>query len=208
MDKNLRKQIYNNMNLRETEDLVEIWQENNREEWSDLAFNVLSEILIDRLGKLPKRDGQSRKKDVKLKDVSLSETPAKYAKNIILLRAQYSYLILFGLLIVSKGLLPDAGGGWSNPPIFDYFFFLGFGICFFLLSAVAAYYSWTLNAREFAEWNLDQIIIGKGWAKKWSKFYPDWYILWSSRIGTPIGALIGIAIFSYMLFKIISFLFG
>jgi hypothetical protein len=53
MDENLRDQIFNNMNIRETDDLIEIWKANNTSEWSELAFDVVKEILIKRLGELP-----------------------------------------------------------------------------------------------------------------------------------------------------------
>ncbi len=53
MDENLRDQIFNNMNIRETDELIEIWKANNVSEWSELAFDVVKEILIKRLGELP-----------------------------------------------------------------------------------------------------------------------------------------------------------
>jgi len=53
MSNDLRKQIYDNFNLKETNELVEIWQKNDRVEWSEDAFDVVEEILQERLGKLP-----------------------------------------------------------------------------------------------------------------------------------------------------------
>lgn len=44
----LREQIHDRMNLKETEDLLEIWQSNHRFEWSDEAFEVIKEILEKR----------------------------------------------------------------------------------------------------------------------------------------------------------------
>jgi hypothetical protein len=202
MDNNLRKQIYSNMNLRETDDLVEIWQRNDRKEWSDLAFDVIREILVNRLGELPIQTGQTEKKKIEL-----IEPPPKYPKNRILLVTEYSYLALFAILLLSKGFLPDAGGGWSDPPIFDYLFLSGCGMCFFIISAIQSYYAWTLNAKEYYEWNYSQIIIGKKWAQKYGRLYPDWYVLWSSRIIGPFAALIGGAIFSFVVFEIMSSLF-
>ena len=49
----LRKYIYNNLNQKKTDELVEIWQKNDRIEWTDEAFAVIQEILLDRLGELP-----------------------------------------------------------------------------------------------------------------------------------------------------------
>lgn len=53
MRKNLKDQIYQSMNLKETEELLQIWQENDRVEWSDTAFDVIKDILMERLGEIP-----------------------------------------------------------------------------------------------------------------------------------------------------------
>ncbi len=53
MSDDLRQYIQNSMNMKETDELVQIWTTNNRLEWSDTAFEVISEILIGRLGQLP-----------------------------------------------------------------------------------------------------------------------------------------------------------
>jgi hypothetical protein len=53
MSDDFRKQIFNTLNLKETDELVEIWQTNDRVEWADVAFDVIREILQERLGELP-----------------------------------------------------------------------------------------------------------------------------------------------------------
>jgi hypothetical protein len=53
MSNELRLQIYNNLNLKATGELVDIWQKNDRVEWSETTFDVLQEILQQRLGVLP-----------------------------------------------------------------------------------------------------------------------------------------------------------
>lgn len=53
MSNNHRNQIFNNLNLKETKELVDLWQNNDRVEWSELAFDVIQEILLERLGELP-----------------------------------------------------------------------------------------------------------------------------------------------------------
>jgi hypothetical protein len=53
MSDNLRNQIYQNLNIKESDELLEIWQENDRVEWSDMAFEVIKEILMERLGEVP-----------------------------------------------------------------------------------------------------------------------------------------------------------
>jgi hypothetical protein len=49
----LYAQIYNKLQEKETEELLEIWQQNNRDEWSDNAFTAIHEILLERLGSEP-----------------------------------------------------------------------------------------------------------------------------------------------------------
>jgi hypothetical protein len=53
MSNDLRKQIHDSLNLKETDELVEIWATNDRVEWSEPAFDVLKEILEQRLGEVP-----------------------------------------------------------------------------------------------------------------------------------------------------------
>ena len=51
----MKAQIHDNLRLRDTEDLLEIWQRADHEEWTDLAFEVVQEILLERLGEIPAR---------------------------------------------------------------------------------------------------------------------------------------------------------
>jgi hypothetical protein len=56
MNNDLHKQVYNNLNLKETNELVEIWQKNDHVEWAEDTFIVIREILQERLGELPPQD--------------------------------------------------------------------------------------------------------------------------------------------------------
>jgi hypothetical protein len=51
----LRRQIYSNLNLKETDDLLDIWQANNRYEWSDEAFEIIRAILQERGTEIPEQ---------------------------------------------------------------------------------------------------------------------------------------------------------
>ncbi|HUI89457.1 MAG TPA: hypothetical protein VLX61_12110 [Anaerolineales bacterium] len=67
MTNDLREQIRNSFNLRETDELLSIWKTNDRVEWSDVAFKVLREILKKRLGKVPQQNEpvyEHKKKDL------------------------------------------------------------------------------------------------------------------------------------------------
>jgi hypothetical protein len=47
-DESLRSTIYQNLNLKESEELLQIWHDNKRYEWSDTAFEVIQQILEER----------------------------------------------------------------------------------------------------------------------------------------------------------------
>jgi tetratricopeptide (TPR) repeat protein len=51
-----RQQTYEAMDEMDTDELIEIWQEADREEWTDLAFNVVQQILLERIGEVPARE--------------------------------------------------------------------------------------------------------------------------------------------------------
>jgi hypothetical protein len=47
------EQIYKELDLRDTDALLDIWQSNDRVEWSETAFEVIREILNKRLNEVP-----------------------------------------------------------------------------------------------------------------------------------------------------------
>lgn len=53
MSDNNREQIYENLIVEETEDLLDIWQFGKIDEWDEEVFEVVKEILLDRLGYVP-----------------------------------------------------------------------------------------------------------------------------------------------------------
>ena len=53
MSKNHREQIYQSLIVKETEDLLNIWQFGKIDEWDEIVFEVIEEILLDRLGYTP-----------------------------------------------------------------------------------------------------------------------------------------------------------
>lgn len=55
MNKGLFEQIYANLSIKETDELVEIWRTNNHNEWSDDAFAAIRKILVERDVEIPKQ---------------------------------------------------------------------------------------------------------------------------------------------------------
>ena len=56
MSDELRGQIYHHLDGLDTEALLDIWETNDRVEWSDVAFEVIQEILKRRIDELPKQN--------------------------------------------------------------------------------------------------------------------------------------------------------
>src|SRR5436190_1908314 len=81
MSNDFRAQIYNTLKLKETEELVEIWEINDRVGWSELAFDVLQEILKERLGEIPPQNDpvyEYIEEDTDYDNNSDDETPTEY----------------------------------------------------------------------------------------------------------------------------------
>ncbi|MBC7876171.1 MAG: tetratricopeptide repeat protein [Anaerolineales bacterium] len=53
MSDNRREQIYQNLIAEETEDLLYIWQYGEIDKWDEIVFEIIKEILLDRLGYVP-----------------------------------------------------------------------------------------------------------------------------------------------------------
>ncbi len=53
MSNNRKEQIRKNIIAKETEELLEIWQNDDTDEWDENVFEIIKEILLDRLGHLP-----------------------------------------------------------------------------------------------------------------------------------------------------------
>ena len=73
MSNDLRAQIYNNLNLKETGELVEIWQKNDHVVWEEITFDLLREILLERLGELPPQDEPIYEYEEYLEDESVED---------------------------------------------------------------------------------------------------------------------------------------
>lgn len=53
MNNDLRYHVYENFSFKETDEIIKIWTTNDRVEWTDLAFDVMREILEQRLEMIP-----------------------------------------------------------------------------------------------------------------------------------------------------------
>lgn len=113
MSNNLRQDIYQNLDQKETAELVEMWLTNDRFEWTDLTFEVIHDILQERIGELPPQNEPVLDHDeVESDDEAESDyAPVFYKpKNVAwlekwLTRASILYLVIFTILNFMN--LPD-----------------------------------------------------------------------------------------------------
>ena len=133
--KELRAQIYNNLSLRETEDLVKIWQANDRTEMSDLAFEVIEEILRERLEEIPaqgepvteeiKREKEKAEREEQ-ESRALTGQPAFYDPDTVLNMAGIAdkmanaAIVIWGIIIIDQWLQPIISGyGFSQAGVIE-----------------------------------------------------------------------------------------
>jgi hypothetical protein len=65
-DAELLKTIYQQMQLKDTDELLAIWSKNDRLEWSEEAFSIIHEILLERSVSIPpQNDHRSSRKHYK-----------------------------------------------------------------------------------------------------------------------------------------------
>ena len=142
-----------------------------------------------------------------MNETILKNSAPSHSRNKIMSLAGYGYLVLFALLIVSKSFVPQGSGGWSDPPLYDYIFLLGFGICISIMGIGYSYFAWTKNAKDYVEWFLDQSIKKTQWQVELMSSNPG-FSVWLARLIAPFISLFGIVLIGYISFLTVSFMLG
>lgn len=68
----INKMIYDSMNLKNTDELVDIWVTNDRVQWSEAAFDAIREILSHRLAELPAQNAPIVKYEERAEELEYS----------------------------------------------------------------------------------------------------------------------------------------
>jgi uncharacterized membrane protein (DUF485 family) len=71
----LRKHIIENMQSKDTEELLDIWYEHNTGMWTEEAFEVVRAVLVERLGKIPKKKNPPKPDQAKEKKKTAPREP-------------------------------------------------------------------------------------------------------------------------------------
>jgi hypothetical protein len=139
---NLSKQVRETMLLKETDELLEIWWKHDQEEWTETALEVVHKILLERLGKIP------RKKTEKVTQTSQANISLPKSKFLIILSwtNSFSWVVLGFYLLLFLGrvgleIIGSQGITMSPALILNWFAFLATPITglvfFFILQAIS-----------------------------------------------------------------------
>jgi len=123
-ESSLSKSIYQNMQLKDSDELLKIWVQNDRNEWSNEAFSIVHDILLERLGSVPEQnpDSPQRKRSRKVR------AKAKIPPSVIII---FSPAVVVLLLILSISVInPQPDDKWFSVLMFVslalFFFMPGF----------------------------------------------------------------------------------
>ena len=93
-DDRLREHVRRQMREKETAELIAIWQENDREAWTDDAFEAVREVLLERLGELPEQGLPENEDFLPEDDAEIEYPPDKKLIWIADWSARLSWVIL------------------------------------------------------------------------------------------------------------------
>lgn len=109
MDKKIVEQIRENMDPKSTDELVKIWKENDREQYSEAAFEAIKQLLLDRGQTLPPQaEPQKEESQINYEKIkSLPNIPFRRAINLENTMRTWSQILflwlIFGIFWVIKG---------------------------------------------------------------------------------------------------------
>jgi hypothetical protein len=163
-----QSQIYANMQEKDTDELLEIWEENDRSEWTDEAFQAVRSILLQRLGRVPEQGEPRDEYDALLDEADESQADypterkliwiAELARNVSWLNVGVAVVYaLYRLMDGFSNLQPVAGlvrlgfmqGLGILLTVADGLVFAG--VIFVLLQAVAEIIYLIMDIRELVE---------------------------------------------------------
>ncbi len=111
-EEGIRHEIYDSMNLKTTQELQQIWQEQDKEEWTEEAFEIVKQILMQRTGEIPSQPDTSHpfpEEWVKIEwgKILEKQRSLKYKSTIILTIVGLVFFLVFAF--VSFRIYFDSG---------------------------------------------------------------------------------------------------
>ena|SRR6266498_2124209 len=149
-DSSLRDQIYDNMRLKETDELVEIWKRGDPAEWSDTTFEVIKEILLERLGEIPPQELATEKESPNDEPLHSEEKMMKISSwaNFIswVILIGYAISFLNRLVTTFQEFSNTSGVSMQNPTLTSFTTQLNLWVSLFLSPAIGIAYFLLLQA--------------------------------------------------------------
>jgi len=102
-ESSLSKSIYQNMQLKDSDELLKIWVKNDRLEWSDEAFSIIHDILLERLGNVPEQNADVPRRRRNRKEKEKAKTPL----SVLIIFSPAVVVLLLILLIPVINPQPD-----------------------------------------------------------------------------------------------------
>lgn len=156
----LRQRVIENMEEKETDELLRIWKKNNRNAWSDLAFEVIHDILWKRLGIVPEQnapltnggletdemqedemDEDNEEEQDTFHDPNLVLDIASLARNVAWVVLVLGIALIFSRVLLMSGLLSRSSASQGEPWIVllaDAFVYaIALGVSFIILLSIS-----------------------------------------------------------------------
>ena len=120
-ESSLSRSIRQNMRLKDSDELLTIWKKNDRLEWSDEAFVVIHDILVERFGSVPPQDSHPPRRRRNKQEVKKSKIPL----SIVVIFSPALVVLL--LILLMPAINPGPDDKW-----FTFLFFVSMALFFFL----------------------------------------------------------------------------
>jgi hypothetical protein len=177
----LDQEILHNMQVKETEELLAIWGTNNRRVWSDEAFSIVHNILVERLGSVPPQ---------KTKTTNRKHYRSKKTRIIKLSKESLLFLpiILFGIsLLLIQILHPTPDDTW-----FSILFLLSFGLSISSAGVFLGLKTWSYGTKTKLAIRNDLPKVKKAWGPLFPLLTS--FLMWVNRITSISLIILGILI--------------
>lgn len=180
--------------------MLNIWQTNDRVEWSDIAFEVIQELLLDRLGEVPPQNPPITKQ---VETPQIPFEPIKPNNSFPVSKPLRISGILFFIIltpyILSYSIIASKNN-WKISPFVENLLLLGLGICLSIIGFTYTYFAWKLSSNEYVNWDQSQYIFRfKSIQNKIMSSVP-WYYHWVNRLGSPLIIIAGMILIGAALF--------
>jgi hypothetical protein len=95
-----KQQILEQMQKKDTDELVQIWKAHDRTEWTETAFEIIRDILLERLGELPQQNDGNDQTESADEEVDTYHNPDHLLRIAVWGRALSQLFLILGILLI------------------------------------------------------------------------------------------------------------